>query len=128
MILLLERRGKEQGKKRLCILAVLGGIWLCSGLANAGLAAAVQAENTDSCRESLSMPLQCLARVAQYRREDLSDDLYAEICMYIPEEDLAKYNPYLSDEIKEHANEELLRENFPNFVKLWLKVGGAVCG
>lgn len=123
VILLLERRGKEQGKKRLCMLAVLGGIWLCSGLANAGLAAAVQAENTDSCRESLSMPLQCLARVAQYRREDLSDDLYAEICMYIPEEDLVKYNPYLSDEIKEHANEELLRENFPNFLKLWLKVG-----
>ncbi len=110
---------KSKGK----ILAIFLSIFLLSTVANDGLIAMTNAVDKDSYRETMCVPLQCLARVASYRREDISQEVYDEICMYIQEEDIGRYNPYLADAVKNDANEELLKSNLINFIKLWLKTG-----
>lgn len=120
LVILLEGKGwKRKGQLALLLAAVC----LAGNLADAGLAAATDAQTTDSYRETLSVPLQCLARVASYRRADLQETDYAEICLYLEESTLSTYNPYLADNIKSTANEALLKENFFNFMKLWVKIG-----
>lgn len=120
ILILLEKSGR---KYKLRIALLLAGMFLASHIADAGLIAATDAQTTDRYRESLCVPLQSLARVACYRRDDLDDTLYEEICLYIPEEDIQGYNPYLADNVKSRVSEELLQENFINFIKLWIKVG-----
>ncbi|MBR1861741.1 MAG: hypothetical protein IJ796_07770 [Lachnospiraceae bacterium] len=77
----------------------------------------------DTQRESMSVPLMCLARVAHYHKDELDPALYNEICNYIDEDRLDKYVYISSDSIKETANEALLRDNKINFFKLVAKVG-----
>ncbi|MBQ8038318.1 MAG: hypothetical protein IJ274_00340, partial [Lachnospiraceae bacterium] len=110
-------------KNKTKIVIVFLAVYLLSDLSGTGLINALNAHEPDTYRETLSVPLQGLARVAAYRRGDLPDELYNEICNYIREEDIVKYNPYISDPVKNEANENLLRENIGNFFKLWLKVG-----
>ena len=110
---------KEKGK----VLLVFAAIYLLSDWSGAALVKALNAYEPDTYRETMSVPLQGLARVASYRGDELSDELYNEICNYIREEDIASYNPYLSDPIKNQANEALLKENTVDFLKLWIKVG-----
>lgn len=114
------RKGKAEKVK----LAVLLGITLllANGM-NEGIIRSVNATNDDSRRESMSVPLQQLARVASYRQGELEEDLYQEILLYIKEDSLIHYHPYLSDPIKNNANLPLLETNLPNFLKLWAKVG-----
>ena len=110
---------KEKGKIVLLILTVL----LLANLTNKGLIECTNAKLKDTYQESMSVPLQCMARVASYRRGELDQALYDEICRYIPEENIPLYNPYNSDPIKNEANEDLMKSNFINFLKLWAKVG-----
>ncbi len=110
-------------KEKLKILTILAIIYVITGLCNDALIKSVDAIENDTYRESLSVPLQCLARVADYRRDELPDELYNEIVMYIQESDIPNYNPYNSDFIKNNANETLLKENTLSFFKLWVKVG-----
>lgn len=110
---------KEKGKIALVFIAVI----CLTKVADSGLIAYTNALDTDSARESLSVPLQGLARVAYYRNGDLDKELYDEICRYIPAQNISLYNPYCSDPIKNEADENLLKENSLNFWKLWLKVG-----
>ncbi len=121
LILILFEKGGWKPKLRIASLLV--AIYVIGNVTNTGMALAVNAENTDRYRESMTATLQSLGRVAAYRRDDLDDALYREICMYIDEEAIASYNPYLADLIKDAANEELLRENLLNYFKLWVKVG-----
>ncbi|MDE7224458.1 MAG: hypothetical protein K2O34_11865 [Acetatifactor sp.] len=108
---------------RLRYLCVLAAILLLSSLSGRALVACTNAHSPDANREMMSVPLQGMARVASYRGSELDPALYEEICQYIPQEDIPLYNPYISDPIKGHANEELLRDNKVNLFKLWLKVG-----
>lgn len=110
---------KEKGKIALLILTVL----LLANIANKGLIEYTNAKLKNTYQESLSVPLQGLARVASYRCDELDQALYDEICRYIPEDKIPSYNPYNSDTIKNDADEELLKSNFINFLKLWVKVG-----
>ena len=109
----------EKGKVVLIILSV----YLLTTLGNQLLIDGLNAYPGAKNRESLSVPLQGLARVASYRGDELYEYLYNEICMYIRAEDIKGYNPFLSDPIKNEANEELLETNKSNFFKLWCKVG-----
>lgn len=105
---------------------ILGGIvviYLFTSISDEVLIRSVNARTEDKYRESLSLPLQGMARVASYRGDALSQELYAELITYIREEDIAYYNPYLSDPIKNQANEEKLATNLLNFFKLWGKIG-----
>lgn len=120
IIIFLARRGR---KEKLFAAGLAVCIGLLASLANTVLIAAMNAEESDKYRETFCMPLQCLARVASYRAEDLDEAYYNEICMYIPAEDIQSYNPYLADMVKSNANEELLKENCLNFLKLFVKVG-----
>ncbi len=88
----------------------------------------LNAYTSDSLKETFSVPLQQMARVASYRTEDVSEELYQEIVEFIPEENIARYNPYLSDPIKNEVNEVYLRENVSEFFVLWLKVGAEYPG
>lgn len=122
LVILLMQKGT---RKKLLVLAIIGVIFIGQKGGNTALKVAFHASSPDSMRESLSVPLQCLARVAVYRRNELPDEQYEEIAMYIPRDmlDSGGYNPYNSDPIKNDANEKLLRSNFVNFLKLWVKVG-----
>lgn len=120
VIVVLAAKGwKQKGR----ILGIFAAIFVLSCLANHALIAHTNAQDKDSYRETLCVPLQCLARVASYRRADISQELYDEICLYIQEADIGTYSPYLADNVKNNANEELLRSNTVNFLKLWLKTG-----
>ena len=110
-------------KERLRIIGLVVVIYILSSLCNEALIRSVDATEPDTYRETLSVPLQCLARVAAYRGNELSEESYNEICQYIRGFDIPSYNPYLSDAIKNTANETLLRTNTLNFFKLWIKVG-----
>lgn len=110
---------KEKGKLLLIFCAIL----ILSKLINAGLMAYTNAAETDAYRESMSVPLQSMARVASYRGDELDPALYEELCMYLPEENIAAYTPHISDPVKNTANEALLKSNTFNFFKLWVKMG-----
>lgn len=120
IILAIAIRGwKNRGKALLLILTVS----ILTQLANEGLIRYTHAIESDTYREMLCVPLQGLARVADYRGGELEPELYDEICRYIRPMDISAYNPYLADPIKNNANEELLKTNTGNFFKLWAKVG-----
>ena len=114
----------EKGiKNKLRILALAAGILLLSFVANRGLILATHAQTTDRYSETFCLSIQCLARTANYRGGEMDPELYNEICMYIPQEVFAGYHPYLADNIKSSVNEELLENNFTNYLKLFVKVG-----
>lgn len=110
---------KNKGK----VLLLIAAVYLFTTVINEGLITYTNAQESDAYRETLSVPLQSLARVASYRKDDLAPELYDEICVYIREQDIPSYNPYLADPIKNQASEENLENNIINFFKLWIKVG-----
>lgn len=110
-------------KNRGIVLLLLTMIYVFTSISNEALIRYTNAETKDKYRESLSLPLQGMARVASYRGDELSPELYDELITYIREEDIANYNPYLSDPIKNEANEQKLKGNLINFFKLWAKIG-----
>lgn len=76
-----------------------------------------------SVGEMLSIPLQQIARVKKYHKEELNAETLTQIdsfflCNNIEE----KYNPVLSDPVKAELNNEFFSENKVEFLKLWLKL------
>lgn len=110
---------KNKGK----VLILCMAIYALARVSNEGLIVYTNATSPTTYRETLCVPLQCMARVASYRREDMPQDLYDEVCVYIRERDLSGYNPYLADAVKDNANELWLKNNTLNFFKLWGKIG-----
>ena len=110
-------------KKKLVFLGVILAIILCFKGTEKLLINTTGAYVKDTQRESMSVPLMCLARVAKFHRDELTDLEYNEICAYIPEESLEKYSYVISDGIKNNANENLLKTNKKNFLKLVAKIG-----
>lgn len=104
-------------------LLLIAVMILTSNLVNRAVISAVNAYDGGSRREALSVPLQQMARVACYEKDNLDPALFSEITLYIPEGNIPGYNPFCSDPIKNEANEALLRSNFGNFLKLWFKIG-----
>lgn len=104
-------------------MSVILAVILLSHTINEVMIHCTDATEPDTYRETLSVPLQGLARVASYRRDELPQELYDEICIYIQEADIPNYNPYISDAVKNNANEVALKTNTLNFFKLWAKVG-----
>ncbi len=110
-------------KSKMYFLIALAAILLLHSGCNRILIAYTHADSRDTQREMMSVPLQCMARVACYRGAELDPALYGEVCMYMQEEDIPNYNPYLADAVKNNANELLLKNNKLNFFKLWAKIG-----
>ncbi len=110
-------------KKRLLLIGLVTAMFCGCHIGNQLFIKATRAGSSDTYRETMSVPLQCLARVACYHRQEMNEEDYGEICSYIQEEDISNYNPYNADLIKNNADEAALRSNTVNFFKLWAKVG-----
>ena len=120
LVIMMLQKGWKQRLMIGCIfLTLLVGYKVC----DEALIHATHAYKNDTEREKLSVPLSCLARAAIYQREKIGEENYQEICMYIPEDSLNNYSILIADSIKDHANEQLLRSNKMNFIKLFIKTG-----
>ena len=119
IIFICTKGWKKKGK----IFALFLAITIGAKLSNEGLILMTDASEPDTYKEMMSVPLQCLARVASYRYDDMPQEYYEELLLYTSEENIKGYNPYLSDAVKNTSNEELFRTNLLNFLKLWAKVG-----
>ena len=120
LIIILLQKGF---KKKLLFLALILSILLGFKLSNHILVKQLNATESDTQRESMSVPLMCLARTATHGRSKISDIEYNEICSYIPESALDEYSIFIADSIKNNASEELLKTNKINFIKLFIKLG-----
>lgn len=90
---------------------------------NQALISYTNASDHDSGRESMSVPLNCLARAALNHKDDIPEDMYSEIITFIPESAIPQYNFILADSIKNAANEEYITVNKSGLIKLFIKVG-----
>lgn len=133
IIIALLRGGLKKGLHILLLTAII-----CVGYlgCNKLLMTVFNAPDPDSARESMSVPLMCLARVCINHKEELDPDIYNEILTYIDEDSISQYSFVMADDVKGNANEQLLRNNKLNFFKLFAKVGlkypgeyiEAICG
>lgn len=73
-------------------------------------------------REMLSLPLQQMAYAYNFTG-DLSPEVCEEMHRYIPEESWGKYQPCISDQIKNSLNVSAVEESLLDFAKLYVKVG-----
>lgn len=74
-------------------------------------------------KEALSIPLQQFARVTKYQGDKLTQEEKNAIYEFLPVEDLAeRYNPQLSDPVKNKFNQQAWKEDKINFIKLWGKL------
>lgn len=110
-------------KKKLHILLLTAVICIGYLGCNKLLMTAFNAPDPDSARESMSVPLMCLARVCINHKDELDPDIYNEILTYIDEGSISQYSFFMADGVKANANEQLLRNNKINFFKLFAKVG-----
>jgi hypothetical protein len=85
---------------------------------NAALSFACKTEGTHH-QEMLTVPIMQLARVYTYDGDSLSDSEKEIIEAYIPESNLKKYTPRLSDLVKVDFNNALYEENSSDFWKVW---------
>lgn len=74
-------------------------------------------------QEMLSVPLQQMARVYYYDKENISPEDLELLCCYVPEEKLSNYNSTLSDPVKTHFDGEYFSEHTVEFFKLWFRIG-----
>ena len=109
-------------RKVLLLILLIVTIWSADYI-DGKVLIAVNATGDDHIIESMSVPMQQLARVAGYRREEIDEAIYQEMLQYWPAEFQTSYNPYLSDPIKNNINPEVLETNLKSFLKLWARVG-----
>ena len=74
-------------------------------------------------QEMLSVPLQQMARVYTYNRDQMSEDEIRLLTEYVPKENLENYLPTLADRVKSDFNNEYYRQNPLQFYRLWLGLG-----
>jgi hypothetical protein len=76
-----------------------------------------------SVAEMLSIPLQQIARVEKYHREELDEETIERINKIFNCENIGDlYNPILSDPVKAELNTEYFKENKGEFISLWLEL------
>lgn len=74
-------------------------------------------------KEALSIPLQQFARVTKYQGDKLTQEEREAIYEFLPVENLAeRYDPQLSDPVKNKFNAKAWEEDKINFIKLWGKL------
>lgn len=73
-----------------------------------------------SVAEMLSIPLQQIARVVKYHKNELEDEQINQINKFFKCDNIGeKYNPVLSDDVKAELNIEYFEANKIEFIKLW---------
>ena len=77
----------------------------------------------DSSIEILSIPIQQIARVKKYHKDEINIETISQINNFFLCEDIEeKYNPIISDPVKSELNYEYYSYNKLEFFKLWLKL------
>lgn len=73
--------------------------------------------------EMLSIPLQQIARVEKYHRDELNEETMEKINKLFVKENIGDYyNPTLSDDVKWSVDEEYLSNDKKEFISLWLQL------
>lgn len=76
-----------------------------------------------SVAEMLSIPLQQIARVEKYHKDELGEETLEKIDNFFVIENIGEqYNPILSDPVKFKFNKEYFDENKSELINLWLKL------
>ncbi|MBR1670936.1 MAG: hypothetical protein IJ695_09575 [Butyrivibrio sp.] len=73
-------------------------------------------------QEMLTVPIMQIARVYAYENGSISGEDREVITAYIPEEDLMKYTPRVSDLVKVNFNNDLYEKNSADFWKVWYRL------
>ncbi len=111
-------RAKKCRKRAGTVLAFIFCLWY---VLNTGLAGLLQAVPSGK-QELLTVPIQQLARVWTYDREELSEEQLDTLYEILPEEALKRYRPKLSDSVKSDFRNEVFLEAPGRYVKLWLEL------
>ena len=76
-----------------------------------------------SVKEILSIPLQQIARVKKYNKQELDKKTITEINLFFKCDNIEeKYIPIISDTVKIELDEEYFKEHKEEFINLWLKL------
>lgn len=107
----------SKDRRKLITIGVM--VLVCYVICSKGLILATGAEKASPV-ELLSVPAQQMARVGYYHEEVLEN---TALTMYIPEETIENYNPYLADNVKFGMNAANVRGDKLGFVKMWISLG-----
>lgn len=110
-------------RKKLVIAVLVLSVFAGNKVMEKGLIAQTNATVPDNYRESLSVPLMCIARVMKYHKDEIPRSEFERMTQFIPEYSLEGYSIVISDGIKERVDENALRGGIKDFVKLWIKYG-----
>lgn len=116
---LLWLAGKGGCRKVLAVVAVVFTAYV--GL-QAGLNAALKPESTNAM-EGFTVPIQQLARTWNYSPDIFQPEDKETLFEILPEEVLERYQPKISDPVKNSFQSDVFRENPRKYAKLWLKIG-----
>lgn len=74
-------------------------------------------------KEALSIPLQQIARIYTYNKENISEEDIEKINKFFPVDNLQElYYPKISDNVKNVFSEEMFQNNKLEFILLWVKL------
>lgn len=108
--------------RRQCLALFVAAILLYCMISKCLLWALDAAEG--SSEEALSVPMQQIARVYQEHGENaFSKEELTLIYAGISADDLANYNPFLSDNIKNYFDYEVVKGNKFDYLSLWFEKG-----
>jgi len=110
---------KSSRKKAVLLAGVVLGAYV---LLQSGLNIVLKPESTNAM-ESLTVPIQQLARTWNYSPELFSEEDQETLFEILPEESLALYQPKLSDLVKAGFVTESFQNDPGKYLKLWLKIG-----
>ena len=74
-------------------------------------------------QEMLSVPIQQMARTYHYNKEELPSEEIELLYHVIPQEYLELYKPTVSDPVKTGFQQDVFKDNLPEYGKLWLRWG-----
>ena len=110
---------KSSRKKAVLLAGVVLGAYV---LLQSGLNIVLKPESTNAM-ESLTVPIQQLARTWNYSPELFSEEDQETLFEILPEESLALYQPKLSDLVKAGFVTENFKKDPAKYAKLWTRIG-----
>lgn len=117
LFLFIYSRGQ---RKRILFLTAIGlGLYF---MFSSGLGLILDAQKGGR-QEVLTVPIQQLARVYEYDKENIEKQDLETLYRFLPQEALENYTPKLSDGVKLAFNNEVFNEEPLVFLKLWLRWG-----